>query len=109
MGSLIPPGGLPPACAQVYILDSAEQVESRQSLPWGASLNADILRSLGDMLQAHNVLVRHFKQAAELDTPNLQTGQTVFFLWHGKRSHVPLFSAFLLPLPPSSSTASKDF
>jgi hypothetical protein len=92
MGSIIPPDGMSAACAQVYILDSAEQVETRQALPWGASLDSNLLTSLGDMLQTHNVLVQHFKAAAELDAPNLQVGQTVYVNENAN-------NLFHLPLP----------
>jgi hypothetical protein len=92
MGSIIPPDGMSAACAQVYILDSAEQVETRQALPWGASLDSNLLTSLGDMLQTHNVLVQHFKAAAELDAPNLQIGQTVYVNENAN-------NLFHLPLP----------
>ena len=52
MGSIVPPVGQRPACAQVYILDGAAQVEARRGLPWGGRLDVDILSGLTDMLMA---------------------------------------------------------
>jgi hypothetical protein len=71
MGSIVPPVGQRPACAQVYILDGAAQVEVRRGLPWGARLDVDILSGLTDMLMAVNPFVRHFRAAAEDDAPEL--------------------------------------
>ena len=71
MGSIVPPVGQRPACAQVYILDGAAQVEARRGLPWGSRLDADILSGLTDMLMAVNPFVQHFRSAAEDDAPEL--------------------------------------
>ena len=71
MGSIVPPAGQRPACAQVYILDGTAQVEARRGLPWGSRLDVDILSGLTDMLMAVNPFVQHFRSAAEDDAPEL--------------------------------------
>ena len=43
MGSIIPPEGLDSQCAQVYVLDPAQQLASPQRLPFATGLNAEIL------------------------------------------------------------------
>ena len=39
MGSLYPPAGRRPVCAQVYVLDSASQLEARLQLSWARDLS----------------------------------------------------------------------
>lgn len=70
MGSIVPPPGYAATCAQVYILDSNEQVAARQKLSWGSRLNPELLRVLADMLQDVNPFVKVVKQAAEIDDPS---------------------------------------
>ena len=60
-----------PACAQVYILDNAQQVTARRGLPWGSLLDAQMLSSLGAMLDLFNPFVRRFQFAAAVDDPDL--------------------------------------
>ena len=71
MGSIVPPLGQRPACAQVYILDGEAQVAARCGLPWGSRLDAEIVKSLTDMLMAVNPFVQHFRSAADDDAPEL--------------------------------------
>ena len=71
MGSIVPPMGQRPACAQVYILDGEAQVAARRGLPWGSRLDAEIVKSLTDMLMAVNPFVKHFRSAADDDVPEL--------------------------------------
>jgi hypothetical protein len=71
MGSIVPPLGQRPACAQVYILDGEAQVAARCGLPWGSRLDVDVLKGLTDMLMAVNPFVQHFRCAADDDAPEL--------------------------------------
>ena len=71
MGSIVPPLGQRPACAQVYILDGEAHVAARCGLPWGSRLDAEIVKSLTDMLMAVNPFVQHFRCAADDDAPEL--------------------------------------
>ena len=71
MGSIVPPLGQRPACAQVYILDGDAQVAARRGLPWGSQLDAEIVKSLTDMLMAVNPFVQHFRSAVDDDAPEL--------------------------------------
>ena len=38
MGTLFPPAGQRPVCAQLYVLDSATQLDARMQLQWAAGL-----------------------------------------------------------------------
>ena len=71
MGSIVPAEGQRPACAQVYILDSASQLEVRRGLPWGGVLRSELLTALRDMLEQVNPFVKVFQRAATDTTPEL--------------------------------------
>ena len=70
MGSIIPPPGCEPACAQVYVLDPQEQLASRKRLSWGSRLNDELLVELATMLQLENPFVNVVQQAAQRDDPS---------------------------------------
>ena len=71
MGALIPPSGIAPQFAQVYVLDHADQLRARQGMYFGDSLDPSILQALGSMLEESNEFVKQFQRAASLDAPNL--------------------------------------
>ena len=67
IGSVLPPGGFAPACAQVYVLDAASQIDARMRLPWGRDMNEQLVAELGSMLNSVNPFVRAFQAAVQRD------------------------------------------
>ena len=64
---MIAPDNRVPACAQVYVLDGAAQVEARMGLKWGHDLKRDLVAALGEMLRTENPFVEVFMRAADPD------------------------------------------
>ena len=71
MVPLIPPSGIAPQFAQLYVLDHADQLRAHQAMYFGDSLDPTILQALGSMLEESNEFVKQFLRAASLDVPNL--------------------------------------
>ena len=71
MGPLTPGENQPPRFAQVYILETEDQLKAWQGLPLSSELREDLLRQLGAMLNTHNAYVQVFQHAAELEVPNV--------------------------------------
>ena len=67
VGSLLPPEGLAPVFAQLYIHDNAQQAhELRAANPWNSTLVGRTLRELQDMLWRSHPGVTLYKQGYEL-------------------------------------------
>ena len=71
MGPLTPGENQPPRFAQVYILETEDQLKAWQGLPLSSELREDLLRQLGAMLNTHNAYVQVFQHAAKLEVPNV--------------------------------------
>jgi hypothetical protein len=72
IGSLAPAVGVPPAFAQIYVLDAdAAALRRMQVFGRDCPLRREVLQSLHTMLSAHNLLVREFVAAARSDVPQL--------------------------------------
>ena len=69
IGSVIPPPGLPPTCAQVYVLDPQAQVAARKRLSWGGELREALLREIAIMLRDVNPFVHSVMKASEEQDP----------------------------------------
>ncbi|XP_074362378.1 uncharacterized protein LOC141702627 [Apium graveolens] len=66
IGSLVPPDGLTPKFAQLYMYDGQEAVEHRLSFPGKeGEVDPTIVSMLQEMLERENALVGIFKQARE--------------------------------------------
>jgi hypothetical protein len=66
MGSLIPPDGLQPSYAQLYIYDPEEATDIRATRPGNEGLDRQILRSLHDMLYRTHPYAAVYKQAYQV-------------------------------------------
>jgi len=66
MGSLIPPEGLQPSYAQLYIYDPEEATNIRTSRRGNEGLNRDTLRTLHDMLYRCHPYASLYKQAYQV-------------------------------------------
>ena len=62
MGPLTPGENQPPRFAQVYILETEDQLKAWQGLPLSLELREDLLRQLGAMLNTHNAYVQVAKR-----------------------------------------------
>ena len=69
MGPLTPRENQPPRFAQVYNLETEDQLKAWQGLPLSSELREDLLRQLGAMLNTHNACVQVLQHAAELEVP----------------------------------------
>ena len=69
MGPLTPRGNQTRGFAQVYILETGDQLKAWQGLPLSSQLREDLLRQLGAMLNTHNAYVQVLQNAAELEVP----------------------------------------
>ena len=72
MGTLFPPGELPPMCAQLYVLDSHAMRDSQLNMPFAKCFDEAVLADLDAMLRTHNAFVRAFQSAASLGDPEVQ-------------------------------------
>ncbi|KIK33381.1 hypothetical protein CY34DRAFT_99690, partial [Suillus luteus UH-Slu-Lm8-n1] len=66
MGSLIPPDGVQPSYAQLYIYDSDEATDIRATRPGNEGLDRRILRNLHDMLYRNHLYAPLYKQAYQV-------------------------------------------
>ena len=81
IGSLLPPDGSPPKFLQLYIYDTANEVDTRMSALAHAdtsehNLDPHITQSLIDMLDQHNPFAKKIRMAWD----RLQDGQTEDFI-----------------------------
>ncbi|KAG2073113.1 hypothetical protein BDR04DRAFT_1011474, partial [Suillus decipiens] len=66
MGSLLPPEGVQPSYAQLYIYDSEEATNIRTTRPGNEGLDRQILRDLHDMLHRKHPYAAVYKQAYQV-------------------------------------------
>ncbi|XP_051229354.1 uncharacterized protein [Lolium perenne] len=101
IGSLLPSGTNPPKFAQLYMVDSADELQQRLDLfgqedaaKGGCSESADplIVRELTDMLNHHNHLVEQFRFARRRLQPSVSPNVVIRSFGDEGGSHVARFS-----------------
>ena len=71
MGPLIPNNNEKARFAQVYIMETEDQLRTWHGLAFAQSLREPLLISLGNMLKEHNAYAKVFRQAASLHDPDV--------------------------------------
>ena len=71
MGPLIPKNNEKARFAQVYVMETEDQLRAWHGLAFAQSLREPLLIGLGNMLQEHNAYAKIFRQAAPLHNPDV--------------------------------------
>ena len=71
MGPLIPKNNENARFAQVYIMETEDQLRAWHGLAFAQSLPEPLLIGLGNMLKEHNAYAKVFRQAASLHDPDV--------------------------------------
>jgi hypothetical protein len=115
MGSLLPPEGVQPSYAQLYIYDSAEATDIRATRPGNEGLDRVILRSLHDMLYRNHLYAPLYKQAYQVmreKAPEEQTDVRARIHFRqgtdGRRYNVPTADEIAVIIPGDGSEEVSD-